>query len=172
MTQEKITFTYMDSFVGKILVAEDSRGLRAIHFMEGTNPHPPDSDWHYVEDSDTDAMQQLHAYFKGDLHKFDLPLFQTGTSFEQEVWNALQQIPYGETVSYGDVARQVGRPKAVRAVGGANGKNSIPIVVPCHRVLGSNGRLTGFGSGLPIKVALLEHERKYSPRPVQKNWRF
>ena len=95
-----------------------------------------------------------------------------GTPFEQDVWQTLQGIPYGETASYGDVAKQIGRPRAVRAVGQANGKNYIPVVIPCHRVIGSNGRLTGFGSGLEIKAALLEHERKNRPRPGSKPWRL
>ena len=168
----QITYAFMDSFIGKILVAQDSKGLREIRFVEGTQYCLPDSDWLQVENLKNDAVDQLHAYFNGKRHAFNLPLSMAGTPFQLEVWKALQKIPYGETVSYGEMAKRVGRPKAVRAVGGANGKNPIPIVVPCHRVIGRNRRLTGFGSGLPIKAALLEHERKYSPHPVPKTWRF
>ncbi len=110
----------------------------------------------------TEAIDQLRAYFKGTLKDFSLPLDLDGTPFQVKVWNALQEIPYGETISYGELAKWIGNPKAVRAVGGANGRNPIPLVVPCHRVIGSDGSLTGYGSGLPIKSALLEHERKFS----------
>jgi len=118
--------------------------------------------WQYVKQLKTEASDQLRAYFKGTLKDFSLPLDLDGTPFQLKVWNALQKIPYGTTISYGELARWIGKPKAVRAVGGANGRNPIPLVVPCHRVIGSDGSLTGYGSGLPIKSALLEHERKVS----------
>jgi methylated-DNA-[protein]-cysteine S-methyltransferase len=104
------------------------------------------------------ASQQLRAYFAAELLAFDLPLDAHGTDFQKSVWNALLMIPYGETRSYGQIAEVIGSPKAVRAVGAANGQNPIPIVVPCHRVIGSNGKLTGFGGGLPMKRMLLELE--------------
>jgi methylated-DNA-[protein]-cysteine S-methyltransferase len=102
---------------------------------------------------------QLAEYFAGERRDFDLPLAPQGSGFQVEVWRALLRIPYGETCSYGHIARVVGRPSASRAVGAANGRNPIPIIVPCHRVIGSNGSLTGYGGGLPVKRWLLDHER-------------
>ena len=110
-----------------------------------------------------EVVAQLRAYFDGALHTFSLPLAFTGTPFQREVWDALQQIPYGATCSYAQLAERIGRPDAVRAVGAANGQNPIPIIVPCHRVIGANGTLTGFGGGLPMKKWLLAHE---SQQPV------
>ena len=110
-----------------------------------------------------DVVAQLRAYFDGTLHTFSLPLAFTGTPFQREVWEALRQIPYGATCSYAQLAERIGRPDAVRAVGAANGQNPIPIIVPCHRVIGANGTLTGFGGGLPMKKWLLAHE---SQQPV------
>ena len=107
------------------------------------------------------AQRQLEEYFRGERTRFDLPLQPKGTPFQLAVWRALTEIPYGETASYGDVARAVGRPKAFRAVGMANHCNPIPIIVPCHRVIGSDGRLTGYAGGLEIKRALLELEQKW-----------
>ena len=111
-----------------------------------------------------DVTSQLQAYFKGKLRKFDLPLDPQGTDFQRDAWQALLDIPYGETRSYSDVARAIGRPKAVRAVGAANGQNPIAIVIPCHRVVGSNGDLTGFGGGLDVKQQLLTLEGSLSQR--------
>jgi methylated-DNA-[protein]-cysteine S-methyltransferase len=105
------------------------------------------------------TQAQLAEYFAGERRAFDLPLAPQGSGFQVEVWRALLRIPYGETCSYGDIARVVGRPAASRAVGAANGRNPIPIIVPCHRVIGSNGSLTGYGGGLPVKRWLLDHER-------------
>ncbi len=105
-----------------------------------------------------EATRQLDAYFAKRLERFDLPLSPKGTTFQLDVWNALQTIPYGKTWSYADLARRIGRPAAIRAVGAANGRNPLPIVIPCHRVIGSNGQLVGFGGGLPIKRWLLELE--------------
>jgi methylated-DNA-[protein]-cysteine S-methyltransferase len=105
-----------------------------------------------------ETARQLNAYFARDLRDFDLPLAMKGTTFQLRVWNALRQIPYGQTRSYSQQARAIGAPDAVRAVGAANGSNPIPIVVPCHRVIGSNGKLTGFGGGLPLKRWLLDLE--------------
>ena len=106
------------------------------------------------------CCQQLEAYFKGDIKDFDVPLKMAGTDFQRQVWQALNLVPFGETCSYADIANRIGNPKAVRAVGAANGKNPIPIIVPCHRVIGSSGKLTGYAGGLDLKVWLLEHEKK------------
>jgi len=108
------------------------------------------------------AVEQLRAYFAGELREFDLALDMQGTAFQQEVWRELCSIPYGATRSYGFVAQAIGRPKAVRAVGAANGQNPVPIVVPCHRVIGAGGGLTGFGGGLPLKKFLLDLEAYHS----------
>ncbi len=107
-----------------------------------------------------EAVRQLRAYFAGELERFDLTLAPEGTPFQLSVWNRLYEIPYGDTISYGELARRVGNPNASRAVGLANGSNPISIVVPCHRVIGSNGKLTGYGGGLPIKEKLLALERR------------
>ena len=106
-----------------------------------------------------EAARQLHAYFAGRLRRFDLPLDLAGTGFRRRVWMELTRIPYGETRSYQDVARAVGAPNAVRAVGAANGANPVPIVIPCHRVIGAGGKLVGYGGGLPLKRRLLALER-------------
>ena len=108
----------------------------------------------------TETVRQLDAYFAKRLRDFDLPLDPRGTPFQVDVWHMLQKIPYGATWSYADLARRIGRPDAVRAVGAANGRNPLPIVVPCHRVIGSNGKLVGFGGGLPVKRWLLDLERE------------
>jgi methylated-DNA-[protein]-cysteine S-methyltransferase len=107
----------------------------------------------------TEVIEQLTAYFAGDLKDFDVPLTMAGTDFQRAVWTELQQIPYGETITYGELAERLGRPSASRAVGLANGKNPISIIVPCHRVIGSTGNLTGYGGGLPRKRYLLDFEQ-------------
>jgi methylated-DNA-[protein]-cysteine S-methyltransferase len=143
------------------LVAGDV-GIRAIEFVEksggkvGRTLSPSRADSHPLL---LEAGNQLAAYFAGKLREFHLPLEMAGTDFQLRVWNRLLQIPYGETRSYGELARALGTPAAVRAVGAANGANPIAIVVPCHRVIGSNGALTGYGGGLPLKRRLLELER-------------
>jgi methylated-DNA-[protein]-cysteine S-methyltransferase len=125
----------------------------------------PDPDWIYNEKPFASARQQLTEYFAGERREFDLPLKLSGTEFQMNVLQALQQIPYGETTSYADIAERIGRPKAVRAVGAANGRNPVPIIVPCHRVIGSHGDLTGFGGGLDTKEALLRLEAEHSQFP-------
>ncbi len=137
-------------------------GLCAIAFMDD-EIHPSDSDTR--DDSHpllVETAAQLHAYFDRSLRTFSLPLDMAGTDFQLRVWNLLREIPYGETRSYRDLAAALGRPRAVRAVGAANGANPLPIVVPCHRVIGADGRLTGYGGGLPLKKQLLELERTYA----------
>ena len=113
----------------------------------------------------SEARKQLNDYFDGSRKEFDLPLKPTGTEFQRAVLDELQKIPYGTTASYGDIAKRIGRPKAVRAVGAANGRNPLPIIIPCHRVVGSTGDLTGFGGGLPTKEALLRLEMENSQFP-------
>ncbi len=148
-------YTYVETPVGPLLVAGDGQRLRTVHFA----PSPPDDDWKHEPRAFVDVARQLTEYFAGEREDFDLPLEMCGTVFQLEVWSALRRIPYGEVRSYAEIARAIGRPKAVRAVGAANGANPIPIIVPCHRVIGSNGSLTGFGGGLDVKRRLLDLER-------------
>jgi methylated-DNA-[protein]-cysteine S-methyltransferase len=151
-------YCYLDTPIGELLLAGENNALSMIGFPKGSMRRDPESDWIYNEKPLAKAREQLQEYFAGDRKDFDLPLQFDGTEFQVKVLNALQKIPYGETVSYGEIARRIGKPKAVRAVGAANGRNPIPIVVPCHRVIGSSGDLTGFGGGLDTKEALLRLE--------------
>ncbi|MGH9743429.1 MAG: methylated-DNA--[protein]-cysteine S-methyltransferase, partial [Candidatus Acidiferrum sp.] len=155
-----ICYTMMKSPIGPLLLAGHEGGLRQVHFSTGRRPRSPRRDWVEDERPFKEVMRQLEAYFEGKLREFDLPLMIEGTEFQQLVWSNLRKIPYGETVSYGQIARQIGRPEASRAVGLANGSNPIPIIIPCHRVIGSNGDLTGFGGGLPVKKKLLALESR------------
>jgi methylated-DNA-[protein]-cysteine S-methyltransferase len=152
-------FTRMESPVGPLFLVADHAGLRKVYFENGRDRVRPDSSWEENGGFFKDTISQLRSYFAGKLKDFDLPLAPEGTPFQLDVWHRLCEIPYGETMSYGDLARRVGNPNASRAVGLANGSNPIPIVIPCHRVIGSNGKLTGYGGGLPIKEKLLALER-------------
>jgi methylated-DNA-[protein]-cysteine S-methyltransferase len=149
----------MDSPLGTILLARNSVGLRYIDFQEGEDPLIPGAGWQNTQEGFDEVVAQLRAYFSGELRHFELPLAPEGTPFQLLVWGALQKIPYGQTISYAALANKVGRPRAARAVGAANGKNPLPIVIPCHRVIGSNGQLTGYGGGLHLKEALLSLEQ-------------
>jgi methylated-DNA-[protein]-cysteine S-methyltransferase len=153
-------YTQIESPVGPLLLVADDAGLHEILFVNGRHPAQPESSW--IEDPAplTETIRQLQAYFAGDLETFNLQLAPEGTPFQLEVWRRLCDIPYGETISYGELAGRIGNPKASRAVGLANGSNPIPIVIPCHRVIGSNGKLTGYGGGLPIKEKLLALEKR------------
>jgi len=154
------SYTQIESPLGPLLLAADDAGLREILFMNGRHPAKPDPAWKESRAPHRETIRQLHAYFAGDLENFDLQLAPEGTPFQLGVWRSLCDIPYGETISYGELASRIGNPKASRAVGLANGSNPIPIVIPCHRVIGSNGKLTGYGGGLPIKEKLLALERR------------
>lgn len=144
--------------VGEILLAGDNEGLKRVCLLKDENDLLIPSDWERDELLFSDVKEQLGQYFKGNLKEFDIRLSLEGTSFQKKVWDALTKIPFGTTVTYADIAKMIGRPKAVRAVGGAIGANPILIIIPCHRVIGSSGKLTGFSSGLENKVLLLEHE--------------
>lgn len=154
-----IHYTSIDSPVGPLLLAASDAGMHTIEFQHARHPVKRDGDWR-----ETDhpllrrARKQLDEYFTGTRRSFDLPLAPQGTPFQREVWQALAAIPYGETISYGQLAGHLGRPSASRAVGAANGRNPLPIVLPCHRVIGASGALTGFGGGLPTKQFLLQLE--------------
>ena len=147
----------------RAVTISEIRSLRHIEFRE--NRHPADrSDWHGGDSPVLQAAEtQLREYFAGERLAFDLPLAPRGTPFQLQVWQALARIPYGSTVSYAQLAQAVGNPEAMRAVGAANGRNPLPIVLPCHRVIGADGSLTGFGGGLPTKQFLLQLEGALAP---------
>jgi methylated-DNA-[protein]-cysteine S-methyltransferase len=154
-----MNYCFLDSPIGPLLIAGDQEGVRHIRFPKNGKAAKPERGW--IEASSgavAEAVAQLRQYFAGRRTEFDLPLAPEGTAFQRAVWNELQRIPYGQTISYGELARRIGKPKASRAVGSANGANQIPIVVPCHRVIASGGKLGGFGGGLPVKEALLALE--------------
>lgn len=155
----------MDSFytvhatpIGSLLLVGNSDGLSMLGFPQGKMRRRIENEWLENSDHFKDVKNQLDLYFAGKLDTFTLPLSPVGTGFQLEVWQALQQIPYGDTWSYGQLAKYIDRPNAARAVGAANGVNPIPIIIPCHRVIGSTGKLTGFGGGLETKEFLLTLE--------------
>jgi methylated-DNA-[protein]-cysteine S-methyltransferase len=155
-------YCYLTTPIGDLLLAGDDAALSLVAFPEGSMRRDPEPDWIYSEKPFANARQQLTEYFAGTRKDFDLPLSLAGTEFQLLVLDELRRIPYGETTSYGDIAARIGKPKAMRAVGAANGRNPIPIIVPCHRVIGSTGNLTGFGGGLDAKQALLQLEAEHS----------
>jgi methylated-DNA-[protein]-cysteine S-methyltransferase len=158
-------FRWVESPLGRLLIAGDDDGLRSITFDREGRRCVPEPEWIDDDGRLDDPASQLEAYFAGRLVCFDLDLAPVGTEFQIAVWRAVEAVPYGETATYGQIAASIGKPKAVRAVGAANGANPLPIVIPCHRVIGSDGRLTGYGGGLDLKAALLELERSVtSPR--------
>ena len=151
-------YRYITSSAGQLLLAGNENGLEVIEFVNGSGVGVPKLDWQHNGHCFKEAEQQLNEYFAGTRKTFDLKLTPTGTEFQLVVFGALQSIPFGETRSYLQIAQQIGRPTAARAVGAANGKNPLPIVIPCHRVIGSDGSLTGFSGGLAVKLYLLELE--------------
>jgi methylated-DNA-[protein]-cysteine S-methyltransferase len=153
-----IYWTQIASPVGPLVLAGDERGLREVRFVEGRRPQSAEPEWQHDAAPFCEVISQLRAYFAAERKDFDLPLLLEGTDFQLRVWRSLRAIPYGKTISYLQLAEKIGNPKAVRAVGLANGANPIPIIVPCHRVIGSDGSLTGFGGGLPAKQKLLALE--------------
>jgi methylated-DNA-[protein]-cysteine S-methyltransferase len=154
-----MVYARIGSPVGPLLLAGTAEALQVLAFAHGRAGVPP-YDW---EPDGSGVLQaareELDEYFAGSRRTFSVPIAPVGTPFQQRVWKLLRKIPYGKTVSYGELARRLGDPNYVRAVGAANGANPIAIIVPCHRVIGANGSLVGFGGGLPIKKALLELER-------------
>jgi methylated-DNA-[protein]-cysteine S-methyltransferase len=154
-----VIYRFLDSPVGGLLLARDEAGLRLMHFLSGDHSHQLAPGWQQRDDAFDDVVSQLGEYFGGERRRFDLPLAPEGTPFQLRVWDALREIPYGETISYGELASRIGQRSASRAVGLANGSNPLPIVIPCHRVIGSNGKLTGYGGGVAIKERLLALER-------------
>ncbi len=152
-------YMFLESPVGRLLLAGSGGALKVIAFPSGSGTRRPEADWIEEDAPFAEAAGQLREYFAGDRRRFDLPLTPEGTPFQLQVWEQLRLIPYGRTISYGELARRIGNPRASRAVGLANSRNPLPIVIPCHRVIGSDGRLTGFGGGLAIKQRLLDLER-------------
>lgn len=155
-------WTRLNSPIGSLLLVGSDSGLSRIEFATAKRVSTPSDNW--IEDASAfnDVTSQLNAWFAGELRVFEFALNAEGTDFQCAVWNALRTIPFGETRSYADIALQIGRPTASRAVGAANGANPLPIVVPCHRVIGTNGTLTGFAGGVDTKRWLLDHESRHA----------
>jgi methylated-DNA-[protein]-cysteine S-methyltransferase len=162
-------WTTVDTPVGEMMVVGDEDAVHFVHLPGSFDSGRFRSDRQGRPAAVRAATEQIDAYFRGILTRFDLPLDPAGTEFQRRVWQALADIPYGATESYGSLATRVGNPRACRAVGLANGRNPIPLVLPCHRVIGANGTLTGYGGGLELKQRLLDHERQTlsegEPRP-------
>ena len=156
-------YSTLDSPLGDLLLAGDDGALRYLWMVEGRHKVSSRRDWVRDDDAFAATRRELEEYFAGDRTTFDVELELGGTPFQQRVWNALREIPYGETVSYGELANRIEAPRAVRAVGLANGQNPIGIIVPCHRVIGADGSLTGYGGGLENKRRLLDLEAGVMP---------
>ena len=157
-----LAYSIVPSPVGPLLIAGDETGLKLINFQDGRHAQEPDPEWVENRRPLNEAIRQLESYFAGRLQRFSLNLALEGTAFQRKVWRTLQTIPYGKTLSYGEIARKIGKPQAARAVGAANGQNPLSIIVPCHRVIGQDGDLVGYGGGLPIKKTLLALEQRHS----------
>lgn len=154
-----MNYCYFESPIGPLLVAGNAEAVTQIGFPKEKRPRRPAPDWTESRQGVVAAaVAQLREYFMRRRTEFDLPLAPEGTAFQQRVWKSLQTIPYGETISYAELAKRTGNPKAARAVGSANGCNPIPIVIPCHRVIAADGTLGGFGGGLDVKQSLLTLE--------------
>lgn len=161
MPATTVYYTTMPSPLGELLLTGDGRHLTGLYMTPHTHGPGRATGWVRDDAAFADAIRQLQEYFEGTRITFEIPLAPDGTEFQRRVWMALRDIPYAQTVSYGHIAREIGNPKGVRAVGLANGRNPISIIVPCHRVIGSNGALTGYGGGLARKQWLLEHEARH-----------
>lgn len=159
-----MTHTTIETPIGTLTLVASEAGLTGT-YMEGHRPAPDEATWGERDDAPApgsplaEAAAQLAAYFAGERTRFELPLDPGGTDFQRKVWAALAEIPYGETRTYGWIAERIGQPTAVRAVGLANGRNPLSVIVPCHRVVGSTGKLTGYAGGVERKSFLLDHER-------------
>jgi len=153
-------YRFIDSPIGLLLLAGEGEVLHYLGLPEGKGRIAPRPGWVHDDDCLTEAAGQLREYFAGTRREFDLQLHPHGTAFQLAVLDALRRVPYGQTRSYADIAAAIGRPKAVRAVGAANGRNPLPIVIPCHRVIGRDGSLTGYGGGMDAKRFLLALERQ------------
>lgn len=165
MNDDKV-WTVIETPIGPLTIVACDQGITAINFSAATGMAGAPGEHPLL----SEAVRQLREYFAGNLHSFDLPILLEGTAFQKSVWEVLVGIPYGETISYGEQARRLGNPAAVRAVGLANGRNPVPIVVPCHRVIGANGTLTGYAGGLAIKETLLTLEGSLKPKGQMDLW--
>jgi methylated-DNA-[protein]-cysteine S-methyltransferase len=151
-------YTSFDSPVGELLAVGDGHTLHGLYMQEGRTAIAVRADWEAADEPFAQVREQLADYFASKRTAFEVSLTMTGNPFQRRVWQALQEIPFGETISYGELARRIGAPSAFRAVGVANGQNPISVIVPCHRVIGADGSLTGYGGGLERKRLLLELE--------------
>ena len=159
----RLNYQSLDTPIGRILVAGKNNALAEIRLPAGRRSAKPDPDWKESRYRLGRILTQLREYFAGKRKSFDIELIPQGTPFQRQVWRQLRRIPFGHTISYADLATRIRQPNACRAVGAANGRNPVPIVVPCHRVIGSNGKLTGYGGGMPAKLWLLRHEGALLP---------
>jgi len=166
-------YTRLDCPLGSLLLTSDGESLTGLH-LPPNNDKTIERDWIPRANARPfpEAVRQLRAYFDRSLTQFDLPLLPNGTAFQRRVWNELEKIPYGVTISYGELAQRVGNPKASRAVGLANGRNPIPIIVPCHRVIGASGKLVGYGGGLDTKRMLLDLESSVMSQQIAMALRY
>lgn len=160
METTQMAYTTLDSPIGELLLVGDGESLQGLYMQDGRKPAKIAAHWRRSDATFAAVREQLREYFAGVRTSFDVALTFNGGDFERTVWGELQTIPYGETVSYGEIARRVGEPTAARAVGLANGRNPIAVIVPCHRVIGADGSLTGYGGGIERKRLLLELESR------------
>jgi methylated-DNA-[protein]-cysteine S-methyltransferase len=158
-----VIYTTVESPIGELLLLGDGEVLRGLYMQAGRRPIRIRPAWERDDSAFPEAREQLAQYFAGERTSFDLPMQLDGSVFQRTVWHALTEIPYGQTISYGELARRIGRPDLARAVGTANGQNPIAVVVPCHRVIGSDGKLVGYGGGLENKRLLLDLEQGTVP---------
>ncbi len=154
-------FTHIDTPIGKILAVKKQNILYELFFPENNRPITPDALWKEDKIRFLKETREISDYFSGQLKEFSNICLPEGTDFQQKIWKALLDIPYGSVISYQEIAEAAGSPQAARAAGNALNKNPLPIIIPCHRVIGKNGNLRGFGGGLPVKQYLLEHEQKF-----------
>jgi methylated-DNA-[protein]-cysteine S-methyltransferase len=153
-----VYYSHFDSPLGRLFLQGDGQVLTGLYLPEHKGWYGPSTDWQQADEKFASVRDQLAEYFAGERQQFDVPLRLSGTQFQRTVWQELLQIPFGATITYAELAQRVGRPQASRAVGNANGRNPISIVVPCHRVIGANGKLTGYAGGVPKKRWLLDRE--------------
>jgi len=165
MPEGETSYCYAETPIGPLLLAGDDAGLSLVSFQSGSRVHRPRDGWRHARDGFPQARRELEEYFAGRRMAFTVPLRLAGTAFQNAVWTSLQEIPFGATTTYRELAVRVGRPAAVCAVGAANGANPLPIIIPCHRVIGSNGSLTGFGGGIEVKRFLLALEQGGATAP-------
>jgi methylated-DNA-[protein]-cysteine S-methyltransferase len=158
-----VIYTIVQSPIGELLLLGDGEVLHGLYMQAGRKPVRMRAAWQRDDSALADAREQLAEYFAGERTSFDLPMQLNGSAFQRNVWHALTAIPYGQTISYGELARRIGRPDLARAVGTANGQNPIAVIVPCHRVIGSDGKLVGYGGGLENKRLLLDLEQGTVP---------